>query len=119
MTLFCIPHASSQTEPPLAICPHSPSPSSPCLSARQAEELYRGVEGDSLRQEYRRMLEAVGQAARQTFERFEQAVREQPAAEEGAAGGGGGIAANSAGLNGLAGRQKERIRGGLLSVWTK
>ena len=98
------------------------TPLSSRLSTHQAEELYPGLEGQSLRQEYRRMLEAVGRAARQTFEKFEQAVKEQPAAEEGAAaagGGGGDIAANSAGLSGVAGRQNGRIKGGFFSGWTK
>lgn len=88
-----------------------------CLG--QAEELYQGVEGDSLRQEYKRMLEAVGQAARDTFERFEQAVKDRPVVDDAAA---AGMGPGSAGLSGVvSGREKERFtkNGSFLGKLTK
>ncbi|CAI7799524.1 unnamed protein product, partial [Closterium sp. NIES-53] len=83
------------------------------------DELFKGPEGEMMRREYQHLLKTLGQAARATFEKFEEAVKAPPTPEEGGPGGGGGYpalaspTASESGRGGGFGRSELR-GGGLL-----
>ncbi|GJP38739.1 hypothetical protein CLOM_g23154 [Closterium sp. NIES-68] len=51
------------------------------------DELFKGPEGEMMRREYQHLLKTLGQAARATFEKFEEAVKAQPTPEDNGPGG--------------------------------
>ncbi|CAI5477981.1 unnamed protein product [Closterium sp. Yama58-4] len=79
------------------------------------DELFKGPEGEMMRREYQHLLKTLGQAARATFEKFEEAVKAPPTPEEGAPAGGGGypaLASPTASESGRGGFGRSELRGG-------
>ncbi|CAI5969623.1 unnamed protein product [Closterium sp. NIES-65] len=79
------------------------------------DELFKGPEGEMMRREYQHLLKTLGQAARATFEKFEEAVKAPPTPEEGGPGGGGGypaLASPTASESGRGGFGRSELRGG-------
>lgn len=48
----------------------------------QVDELFAGMEGSSVRAAYAKLLSGLGGAAKDTFDKFEEAVRDQPTLDE-------------------------------------
>ncbi|CAI5467849.1 unnamed protein product [Closterium sp. Yama58-4] len=82
------------------------------------DELYRAEEGRAVRENYQELLTILGRAARDTFEKFEDAVKAQPTAEDmSGMGGMGGMA--SMGQPGNVPRAEMLRNGGFLNKLKK